>query len=346
MERQIHNNHRTNLNDYNASIIRGERDTNSTIPSAQQVAYAVGVVPPLQVSAQVWKRAWNLHRRVMPLLYQFDTTTPPDSSLALMCLWWKALSANDRKSPVFDNSLVYDLLPRGTRIIVGNKMRRFYPRLHHANVELRTAYLDQQLTKTVHEIRQRTPTKRIRLVTLGAGYDVRSIKFRERSLIDQAIELDLPNVIAAKQQLFHSTRFKRRRPLLTKDMLPSFYPVNLNHIDHVKEILTTILSQEDNNDLWYTIFLFEGVMIYLDEGIPQRLLEVCSAVLQTTKEGSLLFADRLENIPGGDYQLGLQVLAKTGWNLIDWQPKPGLARHMGHAELLLLPFYEKSSNGK
>ena len=294
MERQIHNNHRTNLNDYNASIIRGERDTNSTIPSAQQVAYAVGVVPPLQVSAQVWKRAWNLHRRVMPLLYQFDTTTPPDSSLALMCLWWKALSANDRKSPVFDNSLVYDLLPRGTRIIVGNKMRRFYPRLHHANVELRTAYLDQQLTKTVHEIRQRTPTKRIRLVTLGAGYDVRSIKFRERSLIDQAIELDLPNVIAAKQQLFHSTRFKRRRPLLTKDMLPSFYPVNLNHIDHVKEILTTILSQEDNNDLWYTIFLFEGVMIYLDEGIPQRLLEVCSAVLQTTKEGSLLFADRLE----------------------------------------------------
>ena len=346
MERQIYNSHRTNLSNWNASIIRGERYSNSTIPSAQQVAYAVGVVPPLQVSAQVWKRAWNLHRQVMPLLYLFDTTSPPDSSLALMCLWWKALSANDQKSPVFDNSLVYDLLPRGTRIIVGNKMRRFYPRLHHANVELRTAYLDQQLTNTIYDIRQHTPTKRIRLVTLGAGYDVRSIKFKERSLVDQAIELDLPNVIAAKQELFTSARLKCRRPLLTKDMLPSFYPVNLNNIDQVKEILTTILSQDNDNDLWHTIFLFEGVMIYLDEGVPQSLLEACSAVLQTTKEGSLLFADRLENIPGGDYQLGLQELAKTGWNLMDWQPKPGLARHMGRAELLLLPLYEGSSSGK
>jgi O-methyltransferase involved in polyketide biosynthesis len=265
-----------------------------------------------------------------------------------MCLWWKALSANDEQSPAFDNSLVYDLLPRGTRVLVGKKLRRFYPRLHHANVELRTAYLDQQVTAIIMGQTKTTtttittPTKAaIRLVTLGAGYDVRSMKFRERGLVDQAVELDLPNVVEAKRAIFTSKRLKHRRPSLTESMLPTFHSINLNDVDQVKEILTGILkSDDDDNDdagkVWHTIFLFEGVMIYLDEGVPRRLLETCSEVLKEAgKEGSLVFADRLENIPGGDYDIGVKELAHCGWKVVDWQPKPGLARHMGRAELIL-----------
>ena len=47
----------------------------------------------------------------------------------------------------------------------------------------------------------------------------------------------------------------------------------------------------------------------------------------------LCFADRLENIPGGDEDAADIEMNSTGWELIDWWPKPGLARHMGVARL-------------
>jgi len=53
------------------------------------------------------------------------------------CLWWKAIAGNDKSSPVYDYSLSYDLLPPVTRWLVSKRLCRFYPRLHHANVEIR-----------------------------------------------------------------------------------------------------------------------------------------------------------------------------------------------------------------
>lgn len=305
----------------------------STIPTAQEAAKNVGVEAPLDVPSRTWKRAWKLHRAAMPLLHLGDKFKPPDSSLSLMCLWWKALAANDPNSPAFDNSLTYDMLPRGTRILVGKKLRRFYPRLHHTNVEIRTAFLDQSVTHIA--AKARADNKKIQLITLGGGYDARSIKFRERGLVDQAIELDLPNVVNAKLNIFKSKRLKRRRPSLSQDMMPDFYPVDLNNLDEVKSILTTILASRPPDE-WHTIFLFEGVMIYLNKGIPHALLEICSNVLgssnNNSSDGSLVFADRLDRIPGGDSTIGRSVLADAGWNVVGWQPKPGLARHMGVAE--------------
>lgn len=78
-------------------------------------------------------------------------------------------------------------------------------------------------------------------------------------------------------------------------------------------------------------------MIYLEETVPTRLLAMLSDVSQRLCEADedvwLLFADRLEDIPGGDLVIGIDVLAKNGWDLVDWLPKPGLARHMGCAKL-------------
>lgn len=320
--------------------IRGDgygSSNNSTIPTAQECADAVGVKPPLEVPAKAWKRAWNIQQKALPILHLFDKYKPPDSKLSLSCLWWKALSANDVKSPVFDESLAYDLLPRGSRVLVGKRLRRFYPRLHHANVEIRTAYLDQSVARIVESVREndesRNTTTSVRLVSLGAGYDVRSIKFRERGLVDQAIELDLPEVIQAKTRILQSPRFRKRRPNLTPDKLPEFVSVNLNNVETVRSMLVDILENNTMTTKWHTIFLFEGVMIYLDEGVPEALLKVCSDVLKETGEsGSLVFADRLENIPGGDPDIARRELAKNGWNVTDWLPKPGLARHMGTAE--------------
>jgi O-methyltransferase involved in polyketide biosynthesis len=108
----------------------------------------------------------------------------------------------------------------------------------------------------------------------------------------------------------------------------------LKDVDAVEKLVTSIL-QTSPQMTWHTIFLFEGVMIYLDEGVPEALLNMLSRVLNKTgKRGSLVFADRLENIPGGDFDIARRELAKNGWTITDWLPKPGLARHMGCAEPL------------
>mmetsp|Transcript_21553 Transcript_21553/g.21923 ORF Transcript_21553/g.21923 Transcript_21553/m.21923 type:complete len:96 (-) Transcript_21553:14-301(-) len=82
-------------------------------------------------------------------------------------------------------------------------------------------------------------------------------------------------------------------------------------------------------------YLFEGVMIHLNEGVPSALLNITIDVLnQLNLPGSLVFADRLENIPGGDEALGIEELQRNRWTLKDWCLKPGLARHMGSTDLM------------
>ena len=215
------------------NLNRGDRysSDSSTILSATDVAANVGVQPPAEVPAKVWKRAWWILKYATPLLHLFDRDVPPNSSLNLYCLWWKALSGNDKNSPVFDDSLSFDILPRGTRWIVAKPS--LFPRLHHANVEIRTSFLDRSVTKFAQE----NPKSRIQLVSFGAGYDVRSIKLTERKVVDRAFELDLSKVVQAKQRILDSKRFRRRRPHIDSHILPTFCPVDLNDLDSVKKTL-------------------------------------------------------------------------------------------------------------
>ena len=181
----------------------------------------------------------------------------------------------------------------------------------------------------------------------------------------ECYELDLPEVVRAKRQLIQ-TRLLRRRPWL-KHMkpFPKLIPVDFNDMDETRRALEGILIipsspngniTEDDHRLGSgddvlgantNIILFEGVMIYLDGGVPHALLKLCSDVLGecsnlstgdrtstlSSSSGYLCFADRLENIPGGDVDAAKVELESTGWELLDWLPKPGLARHMGVARL-------------
>ena len=332
-------------NSNNLNLIRGEKHYN-TENCPIIVAERLGVQPTkINASSKTWKRAWKIHKRLIPILHSTDSCKPSDSSLNIACMWWKSLSGNDKSSPVYDNKLAYDLLPSGWRNII--RLHKFYPRLHHGNVELRTAYLDNQICEIKYD---RPTTTMIRLVCMGAGYDTRGVKMLERSIVDQVYELDLPDVVEAKQRLFQ--RLLKRRPWLQKEILsmPTLIPCDFNIISDVEKKLRTILHDEqqtndndndDNEDRinWHTIFVFEGVMIYLDDGIPSSLLNITSNVLkENNSDGSLCFADRLENIPipedgGGSYSSGKAELMNNGWQIMDWCPKPGLARHMGSASL-------------
>jgi len=265
-------------------------------------------------------------------------------------------------SPVYDDGLSYDLLPRGFRYLVGSKRvnRRFYPRLHHANVELRTAFLDRTISNIISSLdakdnnhASKTSKTKVRLVSLGAGYDVRSVKFLERGLVDLAVELDLPQVVEAKEKLLGPKRLLRRRPALSNLKMPHLIAADFNDVEAVKVILRDVLTSANGIDgekttegddsidsscrKWHTIFIFEGVMIYLDDGVPSSLLNVTSSVLKECNlSGSLCFADRLENVPEGDFELGKEEMKRNGWHLKTWLPKPGLARHMGYASLSTL----------
>jgi hypothetical protein len=114
-------------------------------------------------------------------------------------------------------------------------------------------------------------------------------------------------------------------------------PIDLNDLDGVRMLLLGLTGKDDKQPggaAWHNIFVFEGVMIYLKEGVPQQLLNITSTVLKATgSHGTLCFADRLENIPGGDKEIAKRELLRNGWVLQEWNPKPGLARHMGSAEI-------------
>ena len=320
-----------------SALIRGEKykATNSTLPSPQSIAIRLGVKPTKDATSKTWKRAWKMQKRMIPILHSTDSCKPPDSSLNIACMWWKALSGNDKNSPVYDDGLAYDLLPSGWRKIASPRMNRFFPRLHHGNVELRTAYLDNAVREIVKDAKDpllhSDSHVKIRLVCMGAGYDTRGVKMLEQGIVDMVVELDLPEVVDAKQRLFE--RLRMRRPGLVDVDMPELIPSDFNDVPDVEKKLQQVLKDDTNGD-WHTIFMFEGVMIYLNDGVPSSLLNVTSnALIEKGLQGSLCLADRLENVPGGDQDMGGMELERNGWRIIDWCPKPGLARHMLRARL-------------
>lgn len=300
----------------------------------RQAALAVGVKPPSQHTPRFVKRlAWRFRKRLLQLVSGLDPWSPPDSKLSLRVLWWKAIAANDASSPVYEkeDSLTYDMLPSGFRMLVSKPTIPFYPRWIHVIIEIRTAYLDQVICR----IRSEHPTQesiKLQLVSLGAGYDVRSVKLLKSGTIDDAVEIDLPHVIAAKQKLFE--RLCRRRPRQTVP-LPTFHAVNLTHVKDVETTLQDILQKSNTDCQWFTIFLFEGVLMYLPPGVPTALLQTCRQALDSTAQhGCIIFADALEDIPNDDVEMAQLELARYGWNVTEWLPKGGKTRHMGRLDML------------
>jgi hypothetical protein len=312
------------------------RWTNCTHEEQKVIAASVGVRPPTRIPRFLSRQMFRAFKRLVIILHTFDPLKPPNSSLSLMCLWWKTIAANDQSSPAYDGGLTYDLLPRYCRWMISPWLVKFYPRLTHCNIEIRTAFLDRAVTTFANEVRKNTlpsddnkQQQRIRLVTFGGGYDVRSMKLMEQGIIDEAVELDLPIMVQAKRRLFESKRFRNKRPNIR---VPTLYELDLNNLDDVRTILQEVIKEKEN---FVTIFLFEGVLMYLNDGISHELRLLCNHILQENqKEGYLCLADRLETVTDNDVDSVRSVLAATNWQLVDFLAKPGAARHMASARLL------------
>jgi Leucine carboxyl methyltransferase len=348
---------------------------NSTIPDPFEVAAIVGVKPCIMAPKYLWKWAWHFHGLLLPILHFREPVAPRDSSYSLKVLWCKAIASMDRSSKVFDHGWTYDTLPSYSRWLLLKVIpNRFFPRLHHANIEARTAYLEKIIqAEMAHAVsvvssssssslcnkNNNATTPTVQLISIGAGYDVRCSRLLSTTtttfpndhnngncILLEAYELDLPSVVASKQAILD--RLQKRRP---GSRHPTLIPINLNDVDgSVQQTLERIMTTETATT--YTIFISEGVSIYLNKGVPSRLLRLLgdlarkkaasyngsssisnSSAVAASSVASFCFADRLENVPGGDIVAARNELSQAGMELLDWCPKPGLARHMGVARI-------------
>jgi hypothetical protein len=252
--------------------------------SIAEVSAALGCEPPLSVPKWVWKWAWEVFKAAMPLLHLFDRLRPSDTCVNLSVAWWKAIAGNRRGAITSDGGLAWDLLPPVTRHIVGYPLCLLFPRLHHQNVALRTAFLDAACQSEVR--RAHAQGHRVRLVALGAGFDTRSLKFAGWDLVG-SYEVDLPEVVAEKKRVLEE-RLLKRRPSLAS-VLPTLVPGDLNHAFSAFESLYEAIAQREmldrgggreretetktNAGMWqgpvHTVFVCEALMIYLRDGAPE-----------------------------------------------------------------------------
>lgn len=361
-------------------------DTTLAIRVIDDVAKHCRVQPPTDyrsIAAVKHIARWTWRRRVavLKLLHWNDPLTPVDSCINLECLWWKALSTTDPQSPCFDTFMTYDMLPHPSRWIVNNKvLRKLHPRWIHALLEVRMAYLNQAIDYEItrHITGSDTHYQYIRIISLGAGYDVRSMRMlnnnRHHPNLKSKLhcyEFDLPETIASKENLVQKRllqryQLRRRRRCNNNNnnnddnndnddtfQTPTMIGIDLNDTAEFQRQLHLIITNSStsgsnsdtdsirpkspNNKDWHTIFVIEGVLMYLEPTKAVEILQLCANVTTTTTttgSASLCFADRLFEQSDCDPIPIQKQLDAVGWKLIEWAPSPTAnAKHMGIAHL-------------
>ena len=338
----------------------------SSFKIIENVSEYCGVKPPqnyrsIPLVQRFARWTWRRRVSVLHVLHWKDPLTPVDSCINVECLWWKVLSTTDRFSPCWEpQNYTYDMLPRGSRRLV-ILFRRFHPRWIHALLEVRAAYLTRAIQSEREATNRKDPKKpshATRLISLGAGYDVRSVRLLQEAKeqnegegIDATMkfyEIDLPSTIESKQRVFQQ-RFLKRQTTRRNNMgdttglsLPTMIGLDLNDIDTLEHELAQIFQddKDNSNASWHTIFVVEGVLMYLTEGKAAAVLQACATTARVGDKNSirasLCFADRLFDRLDCDPAPIQQQLAQTGWELSEWAPSPNAnAKHMGIARLKL-----------
>jgi len=81
-----------------------------------------------------------------------------------------------------------------------------YPRLHHANVGIRTRFIDQCLDRVIVEEGETG----LNVLILGAGFDSRGVRLLKEG-DTRVVELDLEKVIKEKEQVYARNYQRRQR---------------------------------------------------------------------------------------------------------------------------------------
>ena len=287
----------------------------------------VGVAPPWRAPKWVWKRAWRLHGALLPALHFFEKETTRESCVNLRVLWLKALDGD---------AVAYSLLPRWTRLVVSRGVRRLYPRLHHANIAMRSAFLDDAVGAALRDDPSSSSSSSsfaagsdALVISLGAGFDTRSLRLAPRhGAAVRWAEVDLPAVVAQKDRLL------RRLPDATWAARPppQLIAADLSRDAEVRAALAAAARQGAGGAAPRLVFVLEALLIYLEDDQVRAVLEECARYGTPDRPAALVFADRILRQQRVTQDQVRDALASAGWtSLVSYCEKPGLARHMGLA---------------
>lgn len=313
----------------------------------QQAALATNVSPPWNVPGFIWDFAWKLHNFLMPFLHFFDnigTYPTKNHCFNLAVLWWKSIAANRKGTPTYDDGIAYDLLPPRTRCIVRWPWCWLYPNLHHQSIAIRTVFLNNAIKKELSN----NSDKDNNIIVLGAGFDTRALRFLQEynnsSFRSSWFEMDLPGVIEQKRLLLNRYRQRRR---ICSSLIPHLIGADLNDnvaiSMHLNELFENLKKSKSKGQ--HTTFLFEAVMIYLNQEGITNLLDTCiKTAAKYSNSVSICFADKLPlnstTLTGGrnrdvsaEYDVVQNYFKNFNMDLVEYLPKPGMARHMGIARL-------------
>lgn len=253
--------------------------------TAIDAAKAVNAPPPsTRAPRMVWKGAWEFGKRAMKVLHKPYLTSgyvPTDNNVNLSVLYWKSLDGDE---------YARDLLPgRLGRIFTSRAVRWMYPRLHHANVGIRTRFIDQCLDRVIVEEGETG----LNVLILGAGFDSRGVRLLKEG-DTRVVELDLEKVIKEKEQVY-ARNYQRRQRGGGYRKVPKLKPIDLNDLSLTRDILAGEI--EEGNKLGLTtVIICEAVLIYVDDcrGVIRAVAEAVrdASFFASNSKMHFVFADR------------------------------------------------------
>jgi len=151
-----------------------------------------------------------------------------------------------------------------------NKLNKVLPGMHEY-VIARTAFFDSLF---IEALNNRIP----QIVLLGAGYDSRAYRFAKLNTDTKIFELDI------------ATTQNRKMKSLIKARIDIPKNVELVPIDFNNESLNNVLEKAGYNRHERTLFLWEGVVYYLD---PESVDATLEFVNRSSRHGSIIALDYL-----------------------------------------------------
>ncbi len=148
-------------------------------------------------------------------------------------------------------------------------MRKLFPTGIHEYVLARTSLFDEIFVDALNRGFSQ-------IVLLGAGMDTRALRFQDRNRGATIFELDIDATQRYKRKVL-----KRKQIALPAEFV--FAPIDFN-----KQRLTDVLSEAGYQDKQKTLFLWEGVTMYLD---PEAVDGTLSFVRNSAAEGSIVAFD-------------------------------------------------------
>ena len=151
-----------------------------------------------------------------------------------------------------------------------NKLNKVLPGMHEY-VIARTAFFDSLF---IEALNNRIP----QIVLLGAGYDSRAYRFAKLNAATKIFELDI------------ATTQNRKMKSLIKARIDIPKNVALVPIDFNNESLNNVLEKAGYDKKARTLFLWEGVIYYLD---PESVDATLEFVNRSSRRGSIIALDYL-----------------------------------------------------